>query len=250
MRAQLRITEPKCTDHRPGRADLNLGTAGPLKAPACTRDGRFLDTDVARPSETSPMARSIEELSFGLSRDALAAQERAIAELRARAGTVLATASAAASFLASRAGRGGLPLSTAAALACFAGGAGSALWVLLPHRLPFTIDGDAALSTVAVDGRTTLNEAYLATAAWMRPGLATTPRLLDSLRGLSRVVRCSPPRSSCGPSASPSSPGQWPWTAIQAFRIAPARESRLTCLRRRRQGSFATNSHSALFSPR
>ena len=54
------------------------------------------------------MADSIEQLSFELTASALAEQERALSGLRTRAGTVLAAASVAGSFLAVNAGHGSL----------------------------------------------------------------------------------------------------------------------------------------------
>ena len=50
------------------------------------------------------MAESIEQLSFELTANALAEQERALSGLRARAGTVLAAASIAGSFLGAKTG--------------------------------------------------------------------------------------------------------------------------------------------------
>jgi hypothetical protein len=54
------------------------------------------------------MAESIEQFSYELTANALAEQERAVGALRARAGTVLAAASIAGSFLGTKARHGSL----------------------------------------------------------------------------------------------------------------------------------------------
>lgn len=54
------------------------------------------------------VAASIEDFSYQLTAEALAEQERALAALRTRAGTVLAAASIAGSFLGAKASHGSL----------------------------------------------------------------------------------------------------------------------------------------------
>lgn len=64
---------------------------------------------------------------------ALAEQERALAGLRARAGTVLAAASVAGSFFGAKVNHGSLGTWGVLAMIAFALCVGSAVWVLLPH---------------------------------------------------------------------------------------------------------------------
>jgi hypothetical protein len=88
------------------------------------------------------VAESIEQLSFELTANALAEQERAVAELRARAGTVLAAASIAGSFLATKTGHGSLGFVGVSAMVGFVLCVGTCVSVLLPHQLAFVIHGE------------------------------------------------------------------------------------------------------------
>ena len=92
------------------------------------------------------MAQSIEQLSFELTANALAEQERALAGLRARAGTVLAAASIAGSFLADKTGHGSLGVWGVLAMISFVLCVSTAIWVLLAHELVFTFRGQALLT--------------------------------------------------------------------------------------------------------
>ncbi len=113
------------------------------------------------------MGDSIERLSYELSANALAEQERALAGLRGRAATVLGTASVCGSLASSRAMHGGLELPVALAMLAFVLALLSSLWVLLPHELAFAArGGDIFDATKPVDG-TDLGEVYRDTAAWI-----------------------------------------------------------------------------------
>jgi hypothetical protein len=127
------------------------------------------------------MADSIEQLSFELSANALMEQERALAGLRACAGTVLAGASIAGSFLgASGAGRDAwaIPATVSFAL-CFA----TAIWVLLPHGLLLAFGGTELLAVCDELGVLGVDEAYSAVINWIDPSLRINARTIDRLEG-------------------------------------------------------------------
>lgn len=130
------------------------------------------------------MAQSIEQLSFELTANALAEQERALAGLRARAGTVLAAASIAGSFLADKTGHGSLGVWGVLAMISFVLCVSTAIWVLLAHELVFTFRGQALL-TGSSDHRQTsdVDEAYRTAGIWMRPHLETNRAVLGGLSG-------------------------------------------------------------------
>lgn len=85
------------------------------------------------PSERGPSPLS-KQLSFELTTNVLAEQERALSGLRTRAGTVLAAASIAGSFLGAKTGHGSLDTWGILALISFVLCFGSAIWVLVPHE--------------------------------------------------------------------------------------------------------------------
>lgn len=119
------------------------------------------------------MAQSIEELSFELSVAALAEQERTLAGLRTRAGTVLAAASIASSFLAAKAGNGSMGAWAIVALVGFLLSVASAIWILLPHSLVFAFRGEALLAASDRRGVVDVVEAYRAAGMWIEPHLDT-----------------------------------------------------------------------------
>lgn len=84
-----------------------------------------------------PVAASIEEFSYQLTAEALREQERAVAALRTRAGTVLAAASVSGSFLGTKVSHGSLDVWAVLALIAFVLCVGAAIYVLLPHKLMF-----------------------------------------------------------------------------------------------------------------
>jgi len=125
------------------------------------------------------MANSIEQLSFELSASALTEQERALAGLRTCAGTVLAGASIASSFLgASGAGHDAwaIPATVSFAL-CF----GAAIWVLLPHGLLFAFGGTELLADCDESGVRDVGDAYRAGIDWIDPSLHVNARTIERL---------------------------------------------------------------------
>jgi hypothetical protein len=87
------------------------------------------------------MPAELEELAYQAAVAALASQERALIELRQRAGTVLAAAPISGSFLGAQAlTRHGLHLLAVLALITLAGSVLLSLLVLLPRKLIFSID--------------------------------------------------------------------------------------------------------------
>ncbi len=117
------------------------------------------------------MAESIEQLSWELTAGALAEQERALAGLRARAGTVLAAASIAGSFFGAETSRGSLDVWGVLAMVAFALCVGSAIWVLLPHAFVFAFRGEALLAESDHRGVSDVVEAYRSAGIWVQPYL-------------------------------------------------------------------------------
>jgi hypothetical protein len=113
------------------------------------------------------MAASIEELSYQLTADALAEQERALNALRARAGTIVAAASISGSFLGAKASQGSLDAWAVVALIAFVLCLGCAIWVLLPHSLVFAFRGEALLGTSDQEGVEDVTQAYRAVGIWI-----------------------------------------------------------------------------------
>ncbi|MDE3134641.1 MAG: hypothetical protein KGL15_11275 [Acidobacteriota bacterium] len=117
------------------------------------------------------MSGSVEELSFRLTSDALAEQERAVNALRARAGTIVAAASISGSFLGAEVGHGSLGGWGVGALVVFVLCLASAIWVLLPHELTFAFRGEALLAVSDHEGVEDVTEAYRAAGIWIEPYL-------------------------------------------------------------------------------
>jgi hypothetical protein len=117
------------------------------------------------------VAESIEQLSFELTANALAEQERTLSGLRARAGTVLAAASIAGSFLGAKTSHGSLGVWGVLAMISFALCVGSAIWVLLPHELVFAFRGEALLAESDHRGVQAVTEAYRTAGIWIEPHL-------------------------------------------------------------------------------
>jgi hypothetical protein len=117
------------------------------------------------------MAESIEQLSFELTTNALAEQERAVTALRARAGTILAAASIAGSFLGTTASHSSLDGWAVAALITFALCLGTAIVVLLPHEFVFAFRGRAVLAASDHEGIQDVSDAYRAADIWIRGSL-------------------------------------------------------------------------------
>lgn len=117
------------------------------------------------------VAASIEELSYRLTADALAEQERALNALRTRAGTVVAAASISGSFLGAKVNHGSLDVWAVLAMVTFVLCLASAIWVLLPQRLVFAFRGDALLAESDHQGVQDVTEAYRAAGIWIEPHL-------------------------------------------------------------------------------
>jgi hypothetical protein len=117
------------------------------------------------------VAESIEELSYQLTADALAEQERSLLGLRARAGTVLAAASIAGAFLGAKTSHGSLDVWASLALTAFVLCVASAVWVLLPHKLVFAFRGAALLAESDHQGLSDVTDAYRTAGIWIEPFL-------------------------------------------------------------------------------
>lgn len=122
---------------------------------------------------TEDVAQTIEELSFNLTADALAEQERALNALRARAGTIVAAASVSGSFLGAKVAHGSIGGWGVAALLAFVFCLASAIWVLLPHELTFAFRGEALLAVSDHEGVDDVAQAYRAAGIWIEPYLNT-----------------------------------------------------------------------------
>ncbi len=134
------------------------------------------------------MAESIEQFSFELTAGALAEQERALAGLRARAGTVLAAASIAGSFFGAKVSHGSLGAWGVLAMIAFAMCVGSAVWVLLPHAFVFAFRGETLLAESDHRGVSNVIEAYRTAGIWVEPHLDANR---DKIAGLSNWLASS-----------------------------------------------------------
>jgi hypothetical protein len=117
------------------------------------------------------VGKSIEQLSFELTASALAEQERALSGLRTRAGTVLAAASIAGSFLGTKTSHGSLDVWGILAMVSFVLCLGSVIWVLLSHAFVFAFRGEALLAESDHRGVRDVTEAYRAAGIWVAPHL-------------------------------------------------------------------------------
>jgi hypothetical protein len=117
------------------------------------------------------MAQSIEELSYELTANALAEQERAVAGMRTCAGTVLGAASIAGSLLGAKASHGSLGVWAVLALVAFVICFVCALWVLLPHDFALAIGGEELLAASDDRDLRDVTEAYRTAGSWLEPHL-------------------------------------------------------------------------------
>ena len=85
------------------------------------------------------MASSVRHLAFDLTRGSLAEQEKRLSDMRSRAGTILAAASIASSFLAVK--HGTVDTWAALAVVSYVACAATAIYVLLPHELVLEFRG-------------------------------------------------------------------------------------------------------------
>lgn len=125
----------------------------------------------ARRAKTELAAGSIEELSYDVTSGALAEQERALAALRVRAGTVIAAASVSSSFLATKAADGSIDLWGWLALGLFVCCLGSSLAVLLPYEFDFGFSGQVLLGESDQRGVDDVEQGYRALTLWLEPSL-------------------------------------------------------------------------------
>lgn len=137
-----------------------------------------------------PVAVSIEEFSYRLTAQALREQERAVAALRTRAGTVLAAASVSGSFLGTKVSHGSLDVWAVLALVAFVLCVGAAIYVLLPHKLVFAFRGRALLAASDHEGIDDVAEAYRAAGIWIAPMLESNRNTIGDLSGWFRSAAC------------------------------------------------------------
>lgn len=129
------------------------------------------------------MSESIEQFSYELTAHALEEQERAATALRTRAGTILAAASIAGSFLTTKASSGSLDGWAIAALVTFALCLASSIWVLLPHEFVFAFRGEALLAETDRLGVRDVTEAYRAASMWIEPNIDRNRQQLSRMSG-------------------------------------------------------------------
>ena len=110
------------------------------------------------------MSDSVRQLAFELTRSSLSEQEKRLADLRARSGTILAAASIAGSFLA--ANNGHVDATAALAIVAYVVCVGAALYVLLPHALVLEFRGSVVTELEAELGGG-LDAAYGAVTDWL-----------------------------------------------------------------------------------
>jgi hypothetical protein len=127
------------------------------------------------------VAESIEQLGLALTTQALAEQERALSGLRTCAGTVLAAASVAGSFLGAKTSHGSLGAWGVLALSSFALCFGSAIWVLMPHELVFAFRGKVLVAVGDREEPLDVSDAYRAAGRWIEPHLHVNRRKIGRL---------------------------------------------------------------------
>lgn len=156
------------------------------------------------------MADSIEQLSYELSANALAEQERSVTAIRTRAGTIIAAASIAGSFLGTKVNHGSLNALAIAAMVAFALCLGSAIVVLLPHDFVFAFAVDQfSPRAITVGSGKSLTRIEQPDSGSSSPSMPTAGRSTDCRTGSPPVACCSRSRSSFGPSASRGKLSPW-----------------------------------------
>jgi hypothetical protein len=127
------------------------------------------------------MAESIEQLSFELTANALAEQERAVSGLRVCASTALGAASVAGSFLGAKAVHGSLDAWSVLALLSFGVCFGSAVWVLGPHDFVFGFSGRTILAEASSGQMKDVRSAYRAAGSWIEAHIDTNAQMIADL---------------------------------------------------------------------
>lgn len=125
------------------------------------------------------MPASVSELAYDLSRDALREQERRLGDLRSRAGTLLAAASIAGSFLAAQ--HGSLDAATVLAVLAYVCCAGSAVFVLLPHTLTLEFRGSIVSDLARSLGTSDVERAMEGVTEWLEDFHEDNRGKLDTL---------------------------------------------------------------------
>jgi hypothetical protein len=124
------------------------------------------------------MSDSVRHLAFELSRGSLSEQEKRLSELRSRAGTVLAAASIAGSFLATK--HGEIDTTAALAIVAYVVSVTTAIYVLLPHELVLEFRGSVVNETEQEIGGG-LEAAYEAVTGWLEEFHAHNRSKLEAL---------------------------------------------------------------------
>jgi hypothetical protein len=118
------------------------------------------------------------KLAYELSRAALRDQAERLSDLRTRAGTLLAAASIAGSFVGVT--RGTIDTLALLALVAYLVSVGTAVYTLLPHELTTEFRGSALLR-VAREADATDDEAYEAAVNWLERIRGDNVGMLDTL---------------------------------------------------------------------
>ena len=124
------------------------------------------------------MPDSVRELAFELSRSALIEQEKRLSDLRSRGGTLLAAASIAGSFLATK--QGDLDTTAVLAILAYVAAVGTAVYVLLPHKLVFEFRG-SVITELEQEIGGGLQAAYTAVTEWFESFQDQNSLRLESL---------------------------------------------------------------------
>ena len=110
------------------------------------------------------MPTSIRGLAFEVSRASLDAQSQRLSNLRTGAGTLLAAASIAGSFLATK--HGDIDTTAALAIVAYVSSVGAAVFVLLPHDLFLGFRG-SVINELSTELGDELDPAYEAVTEWL-----------------------------------------------------------------------------------
>ena len=128
------------------------------------------------------MPGSVAEIGYELSLKAVEEQEARLGDLRGRAGTLLAAASVAASFLGGQSGRvGTLPLLGVLAVLAYVCCVGACIKVLLPHRLVFAFRGSILVRAARQATLTNVDDALVTATDWIERFLDANRAQLDGL---------------------------------------------------------------------
>jgi hypothetical protein len=120
------------------------------------------------------------KLAYELSRSAVQDQTDRLSDLRTRAGTLLAAASIAGSFLGVT--KGTIDTVAVLALIAYLASLGAAIWTLLPHTLKTEFRGTVLLQ-VSRQADATDDETYEAVARWLEVIRAENAAVLSKLTG-------------------------------------------------------------------